>query len=86
MMWDKNTFNLVSSSQGEFSITCIFQMVDRGFTWAFSGVYGPQDRADKLRFWRSFDELEMDGLDYGVSGEISMKFYILKNRVRDYVQ
>ena len=51
VMWDKNTFNFVSSSQGEFSITCIFQMVDGDFTWAFSRVYGPQDRFDKLRFW-----------------------------------
>jgi len=50
-MWDKNTFNFVSSSQGEFSITCIFQLVDGGFTWAFSGVYGPQDRYVKLRSW-----------------------------------
>ena len=51
VMRDKNTFNFVSSSQGEFSITSIFQMVDGGFSWAFSGVYGPQDRFDKLRFW-----------------------------------
>jgi len=41
VMWDKNIFNLVSSSQGVFSLTCFFQMVDGGFTWAFSGVYGP---------------------------------------------
>ena len=51
VMWDKNTVNFVSSSQGEFSITCIFQMVDGGFTWAFSEVYSPQGRLDKLRFW-----------------------------------
>ena len=51
VMWDKSTFNFVSSSQGDFSITCIFQMVDGGFPWAFSGVYHPQDRYDKLRFW-----------------------------------
>jgi len=38
VMWDKNTFNFVSSSQGDFSITCIFQMVDGSFTWAFFGV------------------------------------------------
>ena len=51
VMWDKSTFNLVSSSQGEFLITCIFQTVEGGFTWAFTGVYGPQARVDKLRFW-----------------------------------
>jgi len=32
VMWDKNTFNFVSFSQGDFSITYIFQMVDGGFT------------------------------------------------------
>ena len=51
VMWDKSIFYLVSSSQGDFSVTCIFQMVEGGFTWAFIGVYGPQARADKLRFW-----------------------------------
>jgi len=51
VMWDKSTFNLVSSFQGEFSITCILQTVEGGFTWAFTRVYGPQARSDKLRFW-----------------------------------
>jgi len=50
VMWDKSTFNLVSSSQEEFSITCIFQTVEGGFTWPFTEVYGPQARVDKLRF------------------------------------
>ena len=50
MIWDKNTFNLVSSSKGKFSITCILQTVEGGFTWAFTGVYCPQARLDKLRF------------------------------------
>jgi len=31
VMWDKNFFNLVSSSCGDFSITCIFQMVAGDF-------------------------------------------------------
>jgi len=26
-------------------------MVEGGFTWAFTGVYGPQARLDKSRFW-----------------------------------
>jgi len=46
VMWDKSIFYLVSSSHGEFSVTCIFQMIEGGFTWAFTG---PQVRADKLR-------------------------------------
>jgi len=51
VMWDKNFFNLVSSSCGEFAITCLFQLVGRDFEWAFTGVYGSHTRFDKLRMW-----------------------------------
>ena len=51
VMWDRNYFNLVSSYCGEFSITCHFQMVGGDFKWAFTGVYGPHTRIDKLRMW-----------------------------------
>ena len=49
VLWDTNTFQLISSSCGEFSITCILQMGDDSFSWAFTGVYGPHTRGDKLR-------------------------------------
>jgi len=39
----------VSSSCGEFSISCFLQMVDGSFSWAFFGVYGPYIRVDNLR-------------------------------------
>ena len=51
VMWDKSVYRLVSSFCGDFSITCILQTVESGFDWAFTGVYGPQARTDKLRFW-----------------------------------
>ena len=51
VMWDKSAYRLVSSFCGDFSITCILQTVESGFDWAFTGVYGPQARTDKLRFW-----------------------------------
>ena len=54
VMWDKNFFNLVSSSYGEFSITCLFQFVGGDFEWASMGVYGPHTRFDKLRMWEEF--------------------------------
>ena len=54
-MWDKNAFNLVSSSCGDFSITCIWRMIGDSFNWAFTGVYGLHTREDKLRMW---DELQ----------------------------
>ena len=55
-MWDKNTFNLISLSCAEFSITCILEMVEGGFMWAFSGVYGLQPKLNKLRFWDEFHQ------------------------------
>jgi len=51
VMWDKFFFTLVSSSCGEFSITCFLQMVGGDFEWAFTGVYGPHTRSEKLRMW-----------------------------------
>jgi len=43
------TLHLISSSSGEFSVTCFLQMRDGSPSWAFTGVYGPQARVDKLR-------------------------------------
>jgi len=51
VMWDKNPFNIGTSSFGDFSITCILQMVGDDYTWAFTGVFGPQSRIDKPRMW-----------------------------------
>jgi len=41
VLWNTNTFHLISSSCGEFSVTCILQMRDGSFSWAFTGIYGP---------------------------------------------
>ena len=51
VMYDKKKFYLVSSSCGDFSITCLFQMVGGDFEWAFTGIYGPHKRSEKLRMW-----------------------------------
>ena len=51
VLWNKNSFQLVSSFCGEFSITCTLQLVDGSISWAFTGVYGPHVRVDKLRMW-----------------------------------
>ena len=56
VIWDKSVYRLVSSFCGDFSITCILQMVESGFAWAFTCMYGPQSRTPqsrthKLRFW-----------------------------------
>ena len=40
VLWNKNSFHLISSYCGEFSITCFLQLVDASISWAFTGVYG----------------------------------------------
>ena len=44
LFWDKKTMELVDSEIGLFSISCLFKMVEGGFLWMFSGVYGPVER------------------------------------------
>ena len=41
----------MSSSFEDFSITCLFQIVGGDFEWAFTGVYDPHTRSDKLSMW-----------------------------------
>jgi len=58
VLWNKNALHLVSSSCGEFSITGFLQLVGGSIPWAFTGVYGPHVKVDKLRMW---DELRCIG-------------------------
>jgi len=41
VLWNTYTFQLISSSCGDFSITCTLQMRDDSFSWAFTDIYGP---------------------------------------------
>ena len=41
----------ISSSRDEFSLTCVFLLVDSYLSWAFTSVYGPHSQEDKLKFW-----------------------------------
>jgi len=51
VLWNKNLFQLSSSYYGEISIMCVLQLVYGNISWAFTGVYGPHVRVDKLRTW-----------------------------------
>ena len=51
LFWDKKAMELVNSEIGLFSISCVFKMVEGGFMWMFSGVYGPVERSLKEIFW-----------------------------------
>lgn len=80
-MWDESTFYLVPSSCGDFSVTCILQMDDGSFTWAFSGVCCLQGRIDKLKLWD-----DMHGIRDGWFGSWCMrKFCIVMEEVYGFV-
>ena len=57
MFWDKRIMELVDSEIGLFSISCLFKMVERGFLWTFSGVYGPVERKLKEVFWEELGSI-----------------------------
>ena len=50
MFWDRRRISLVDSVIGNFSISCLFRMVEVGYQWAFSRVYGPVERSFKEIF------------------------------------
>ena len=48
---------LVNFEIGLFSISCLFKMVEGGFLWMFSGVYGPVERNLKEIFWEELGSI-----------------------------
>ena len=52
LFWDKRKMELVDLEIGLFTISCLFKMVEGGFLWMFSGVYGPIERRLKEAFWK----------------------------------
>ena len=57
LFWDKKAMELVNSEIGLFSISCLFKMVEGGFLWMFSGVYGPVERNLKEIFWEELGSI-----------------------------
>ena len=57
LFWDKRRMKLVDSEIGLFTISCLFKMVEGGFLWTFSGVYGPVERRLKEAFWEELGSI-----------------------------
>ncbi|XP_057475897.1 uncharacterized protein LOC130763883 [Actinidia eriantha] len=51
MMWNSSVVSCLDSIQGVNSISCQFKNVEEGYIWAFTRVYGPHNRRDRLRVW-----------------------------------
>ena len=41
-----------------FSVSCLFRMVENGFQWAFSGVYGPIEKRLRESFWEELGSIK----------------------------
>ena len=58
MFWDKRRMSMLESMVGSFSVSCLFKMVDDGFLWAFTGVYGPVEKNHKETFWEELGSIK----------------------------
>ena len=50
LLWDNSRISLVDSVVGSFSVSCLFRMLEDGFQWAFTGVYGQVESRFKESF------------------------------------
>lgn len=53
-MWDNRVVEKIKEEYGSHSVLCLFQNVEDGIKWAFTGVYGPVNYNLKEKLW---DEL-----------------------------
>ena len=54
MTWDRRALEKLEVMVGHFSVSVRWQSVGDGFTWACSGIYGPNDNNLRGQMW---DEL-----------------------------
>ena len=58
LFWDKRRINMVDYMVGNFSVSCLFKMVEDGFQWAFTGVYGPVEKNIRETFWEELGSIK----------------------------
>ena len=51
LMWDTRVVEKLEDAVGLFSISCKFREVVSSFTWAFSGVNGPNRVEERRLLW-----------------------------------
>ena len=57
VIWDNRVLELIELEKGEHSISCHFKNCEDGFTWTFTGVYGPTMRRDRDCFWNELETI-----------------------------
>ena len=58
LLWDNSRIGLVDSVVGSFSVSCLFRMLEDGFQWAFTGVYGPVENRFRESFWEELGSIK----------------------------
>ncbi|KAL6348556.1 hypothetical protein AAG906_016066 [Vitis piasezkii] len=58
VIWDNRMLELVDMQKGLFSISCTFKSCEEGFTWTFTGVYGPTLRRKRESFWEELGAIK----------------------------
>ena len=85
MFWDKRRMSRLETMVGSYSVSCLFKMVDDGFLWAFTGVYGPVEKYYKETFWEelgsNWARLKVYGKNLGVWEVTSTQFSILEKEL-----
>ena len=56
LLWDKRRLSLVEFKYGNYSLSCVFRIVE-DFLWMFTGVYGPIERRHKEIFWEELSSI-----------------------------
>ncbi|RVX00171.1 hypothetical protein CK203_026677 [Vitis vinifera] len=51
VLWDNRVLEMIELEKGECSISCHFKNCEDGFTWTFTGVYGPTKRRERENLW-----------------------------------
>ena len=69
---DNSRLSLVDSVVGSFSVSCLFRMLEDGFQWAFTGVYGPVKNSFREAFWEELGSIKglWDG-PWGIGGDFN---------------
>ena len=83
LLWDNNRTNLVDYVVGSFSVLCLFRMLEDGFQWTFTGVYGPVENSLRESFWEELGAIKglWDG-PWCVGGDFN-KVLFPNERARD---
>ena len=58
LLWDNSRISMVDSMVGCFFVSCLFRMVENGFQWVFSGVYGPVENRLRESFWEELGSIK----------------------------